>query len=82
MWIMCLIIGIVMGAISFLMDILTSTLVDLRWSSTETTARENAGVGWIVIVLFSVLLLGIASVGSLYMLQLLLDLESLKLWEF
>lgn len=55
-----------MGSIAFLMDIFTSFLVDLRWNSTEKMARINPGLGWFILLLFSVLYLGIASVGTLF----------------
>lgn len=61
LWILCFVIGALMGTIAFLMDILTQALVDLRWRSTESIARVNAGLGWIVIILYSFLYVLIAS---------------------
>lgn len=66
LWLLCLIIGFFMGTIAFLIDITATELVTLRWYSTEKIARQNAGLGWLVLVLFSVLFVGIASLLSVY----------------
>ena len=52
-----------MGVIAFVMDIIVSELTDLKWNVTEKVARVDhlPGIGWVVIVLFSVLYVGIAS---------------------
>jgi len=66
MWIMCLIIGFIMGSISFLMDLIVNFLGDLRWNSTEYVARENPGLGWVVLMLFSVLFITIAASMTMF----------------
>jgi len=55
-----------MGSVSFLMDILVNFLVDLRWNSTQSVARDNPGLGWFVIILFSVLFITVASTITIY----------------
>lgn len=52
-----------MGTIAFVMDIIVSFLSDLKWHSTEIVSRVDGlpGVGWIVIILFSILYVGIAA---------------------
>lgn len=56
-----------MGGIAFLMDILTEALVNLKWESAEHYARENGpGLGWFILVLFSITFVLIASVLTIF----------------
>lgn len=56
-----------MGTIAFLMDILVHFLVELRWDSTERVARNSSpGLGWFVLVLYSLLFVLISASISVY----------------
>ncbi|CDW84850.1 h(+) cl(-) exchange transporter 7-like isoform 2 [Stylonychia lemnae] len=66
MWIMCLIIGVIMGSIAFLMDLIVNFFGDLRWNSAETAARDHAGLGWFVLIVFSVLFIVIAAALTMF----------------
>lgn len=68
LWILCLIIGFLMGTIAFLIDILVMELVNLRWHSTEIVSREiSPGLGWFVLVLYSTGFVLISALLSVYM---------------
>ncbi|CDW77635.1 chloride channel protein 7 [Stylonychia lemnae] len=66
LWILCFIIGVVMGSIAFIMDIIVVELVDLKWQSTQDIARTNVGLGWFVLILYSLCFVFIAAVISVY----------------
>ena len=43
LWILCCLVGLVMGGLAFLLDLLVETLSDLRWKVTEDVSIKN---GW------------------------------------
>lgn len=56
-----------MGTIAFLIDITATELVNLRWRSTESVARDSSpGLGWLILVLYSIGFVAIASLLSVY----------------
>jgi H+/Cl- antiporter ClcA len=64
---MCLIVGFIMGSAAFLLDIFAEALVDARWHCAETVARSSGTfLGWLILVLFSVLFMLIASIMTMY----------------
>ena len=57
-----------MGIAAFLMDLIVSSLSDLKWNATEGVSRDDGlpGVGWIVITLFSLLFVGAAATLTVF----------------
>jgi H+/Cl- antiporter ClcA len=55
-----------MGLVAFLMDILVNELAILRWESTEYVAKQNVGLGWLVLTLYSVFFLLISALLTVY----------------
>jgi H+/Cl- antiporter ClcA len=63
---MCLLIGFIMGSIAFLIDLLSEGLTEYRWESTEETLQRDILLGWVVLVLYSLLFVTIASLLTIY----------------
>ncbi len=57
-----------MGLIAFIMDIIVTELLNLKWKATEHVARNDGlpGIGWIVVILFSILYVAIAAGLTVY----------------
>lgn len=55
-----------MGTLAFLLDIFTETLISLRWESTQKVVVDNVGLGWLVLVLYSLFFMLIASLITVY----------------
>jgi H+/Cl- antiporter ClcA len=66
LWALCFIIGFLMGSVAFLMDILVEELVHIRWLSTEEVARYSPGLGWFVLILYSIGFVAIAATLSVF----------------
>ena len=66
LWILCLIIGFIMGTLAFIMDILSLYLVELRWKSSEKAAAQNPWLGWIVLVLYSIFFMLVSALLTVY----------------
>lgn len=66
LWIACLLIGVFMGVIAFLLDILVEGLSHVRWSLTQAAMDVNPFLSWLVIVLFSLFYVLIASCLTMY----------------
>jgi chloride channel 7 len=53
MWMLCGIIGLFMGVIAFLLDILVEGLMKVRWEAAQYILPSNVGVGWFVLIIIS-----------------------------
>lgn len=66
MWILCFIIGLAMGIVAFLLDISVQFLTHLRWNVTQDMININLGLGWFILILFSVLYALISALMVVY----------------
>jgi H+/Cl- antiporter ClcA len=54
LWFLCFLVGLTMGSVAFLLDLLVENLMHIRWAATEKVSREKGWMaGWGVIVFIS-----------------------------
>ncbi|CDW84851.1 h(+) cl(-) exchange transporter 7-like [Stylonychia lemnae] len=66
MWLLCGIIGLMMGVTAFLLDILVEGLMKIRWDAAMYIIPNNVGVGWFVLVIISALYVFISAIMVIY----------------
>lgn len=67
MWLMCLVIGFLMGTIAFLLDIAVEWLQHIRWEAAQIIIPQNIGLGWFILIIISAAYVLIAALLCIFM---------------
>ena len=66
MWLMCLLIGFIMGTIAFLLDMLVEALQHIRWEAADIIMSKSVGLSWFILIVISAIYVLITAMLCVY----------------